>query len=121
MDKPQPLNVTDIEVVVYHGDIANDRYFAKVHFVGLGIYINSFSIQQSARHKGYWVSPPRHSQGLGRFTTTVDFDKNLPTWGIVERRALEAVEQYKRANRDKIPTVSNANFGGRLKDRSMFF
>lgn len=121
MDKPQPLNVTDIEVVVYHGDIANDRYFAKVHFVGLGIYINSFSIQQSVRHKGYWVSPPRHSQGLGRFTTTVDFDKSLPTWGIVEQRALEAVEQYKRAIRDKIPIVNNADFGGNLKRKQTRF
>ena len=97
MPNQQNIEFTDIEAEVYHADFTKRRYFVKVHFVGMGMYINSFSVQPSIREKGLWVSPPTHPQG-GKYTTTVDFDKNKPLWRVVEKKSLEAVNVFAAKN-----------------------
>lgn len=84
----------DIEAEVYQCDKAKDRYFVKVTFVGIGMYINSFSVMPS-NYGGYWVQPPKHRKGAN-WGDTVEFDqKHYPLWGIIERKALDAVALYK--------------------------
>lgn len=87
-----------IEAVVYYHDPNKERYFVKITFVELGMFINSFSVQPS-KYEGQplWVQPPKHRQRNG-FTPTVDFDKSYPLWEVIEQKALEAVGQFNDTN-----------------------
>ena len=83
-----------IEAEVYFYDHTKERFFVKITFVGMGMYINSFSIQASKfENQEYWVQPPKHRQGKG-WTPTVDFDKGYQLWHIIEKKAVEAVKYY---------------------------
>lgn len=92
----EPSTLQDIEASVYYGDLSNDRYYVKIAFVGIGIYVNSFSVMPSKfENQHYWVQPPKHLQKGKGWTPTVDFDKSYPIWEEIERKAIEAVELYK--------------------------
>lgn len=93
-----PTTLTDIEAIVYYGNLEKDMYFVKITFIGIGIFINSFSVLPSKftdTNKQWWVQPPKHRQ-VGRWAGTVDFDKSYGLWPIIEEKAIEAVEQYKK-------------------------
>lgn len=93
-----PATLTDIEASVYHGNFEKDMYFVKITFVGIGVYINSFSVMPTKfvdSDARWWVQPPKHRQARG-WTPTVDFDKSYGLWSIIEEKAIKAVEQYKK-------------------------
>lgn len=97
------MTLQEIEANVYFGDLSNDRYYVKITFVGIGIYVNSFSVMPSKfENQHYWVQPPKHLQKGKGWTPTVDFDKSYPIWEEIERKAIEAVELYKA--QDSSPT-----------------
>lgn len=80
-----------IEAEAYHCDLANERHFVKVTFLGAGMYINSFAVMPSKfENQPLWVQPPKHRQRNG-YVPTVDFDKSYPLWQIVETKSREAV------------------------------
>lgn len=89
--------LTEIEASVYYGDLAKDKYFLKISFIGLGIYANSFLVQPTKfdAESKWWVQPPKHKQG-SKWTATIDFDKTYPLWAEIEKKAVDAVELYKR-------------------------
>jgi len=89
------VELEDIEADVYYHDRENERYFVKVIFHGTGMFINSFSVMPSKfEGQGYWVQAPKYRRG-GGWANTVEFDRSYPLWGIIERKALEAVDRYK--------------------------
>lgn len=93
-----PAMLTDIEVSVYYGNVETDKYYVKVTFCNLGMFANSFMVQPS-KYEGnslWWVQPPKHVQGKGKWVATIDFDKGYGLWAIIEEKAIKAVEQYKR-------------------------
>ena len=98
----EPTTLQEIEADVYFGDLEKDRYYVKITFVGMGIFVNSFSFMPSKfENQPYWVQPPKHLQKGKGWTPTVDFDKSYPLWEEIERNATEAVELYKR--QDSLP------------------
>lgn len=93
----EPMTLNNIEASVYYGDLSTDRYYVKITFVGIGVFANSFSVMPSKfENQPYWVQPPKHLQKGKGWTPTIDFDKSYGLWEIIERKALEAVELYKR-------------------------
>lgn len=89
---------TSIEAEVYYHDPNKERYFVKITFAELGMFINSFSVQPS-KYEGQplWVQPPKHRQRNG-YTPTVDFDKSYQLWEVIEQKALDAVAQFNNTN-----------------------
>lgn len=93
-----------IEAEVYHAQADQEHFFVKVTFVGMGMFINSFTVRPSKfEDQTWWVQPPKHRQGKG-WTATVDFDKSYPTWGIIEQKVAEAVELYKNSSPPVTPS-----------------
>lgn len=89
------IEEADIDAEVYAHDPNKNRFFIKVSFNGIGMYINSFSVLESKfENQEYWVQPPAHFQGKG-WKPTVEFDKtHYPTWNIIEQKCLQAAKDY---------------------------
>lgn len=86
-----------IEADVYFSDTKKNKYFVKVSFLSADMYINSFLVQPSQfPDSPWWVQPPKHFQG-GRWVATVDFSKKSELWKVIQRKAIEAVEQDKHS------------------------
>jgi hypothetical protein len=87
-----------IDVQAYHCDLSKERHYVKVTFAGMGMFINSFSVQPSQfENQPLWVQPPKHRQ-RGGFVPTVDFDKSYPLWQIIEHKARDAVKLCENCN-----------------------
>jgi hypothetical protein len=100
------IEPSDIDVEVYAHDPNKERFFLKVTFNGMGMFINSFSVQPSKfENQEHWVQPPTHRQGQ-RWTQTVDFDKSYPLWNIIEKKSFQAVKDFlgeeARVAKDKV-------------------
>lgn len=89
------LEKDDIEAFIYHCDAEKDRYYARITFLGIGLFLNSFSVMPS-RYEGqeYWVQPPKQKTGVA-WKTIAEFDRSYPLWDIIEQKILEAVKHYK--------------------------
>jgi hypothetical protein len=89
------IDESDIEAEVYAHDEGKDRFFIKVTFNGLGVYINSFAVLPSKfENQEYWVQPPAHRQG-SIWKPTVEFDKtHYATWNIIEQKCLQAAKDF---------------------------
>lgn len=87
------IDESDIEAEVYAHDEDKNRFYIKVTFNGIGMYINSFSVLPSKfDDQDYWVQPPAHRQGTV-WKPTVEFDKtHYATWNIIEKKCLQAVK-----------------------------
>ena len=101
------IDESDIEAEVYASDDKN-RFYIKVTFNGIGMYINSFAVLPSKfENQEYWVQPPAHRQGAG-WKPTIEFDKtHYPTWNIIEQKCLQAVkdslgEEARTSKLDKV-------------------
>lgn len=83
-----------IEAEVYVHDKSKNRFFLKITFVEMGMWINSFTVQPS-KYEGHdwWVQPPKHRQSKG-WTETVDFDKSYQLWNIIQKKSIQAVKDY---------------------------
>ncbi len=89
------IDEADIDAEVYAHDEDKNRFYIKVTFNGLGMYINSFAVLPSKfENQEYWVQPPTHRQGTG-YKATVEFDKtHYATWNIIEKKCLQAAKDY---------------------------
>lgn len=86
---------TAITAEVYFCDPEKDRFFVKINFHGVGMWINSFSVTPSKYEAmEWWVQPPAHRQSKG-WVPTVDFAKGYPIWKIIEEKSIQAVEKVK--------------------------
>ena len=111
MSQASQMVLSDIEIEVYYAKPDEDKYFIKVKFVGLGMYINSFSVQPSENNSEYAVYPPSHKQkdkrtGGFKWASTVDLEKEHPLRLLIERRAIEAVGQYKLENPQRLTIIA---------------
>lgn len=89
------VETTAIEADVYHSDPENDRYFVRISFPDVGMYINSFSVMPSKfEGKPYWVQPPKFRKGKG-WGETVEFNKSSYLWSLIEQKALQAMDDFK--------------------------
>lgn len=127
MSKTNPMKLIDIEIVVYYAKPDEDKYFIKVIFVGLGMYINSFSVMPSENNNEYAVYPPSHRQmdkrtGGFKWTPTVDLEKEHPLRLLIEQRAIEAVGQYKLDNPDRVKKIAKKSaFNNKPKRNTGYF
>lgn len=85
-----------IEADVYLKDTGRKRYYVRMSFPELGMYINSFTVQPSKYpEQPYWVQEPKYLNGRA-WRSHVEFEKRseLGIWQRIEAKAREAVEAY---------------------------
>jgi hypothetical protein len=86
------VDESDIDVEVYKPDFDKNRFFVKVIFRDLGMFINSFKVLPSKIDgQDFWVDPPSHRQG-SQWKKSVEFNKGEPLWYIIEKKCLKAVK-----------------------------
>ena len=92
--KDMDVDEAYIEAEAYYKDPAKERYFVKITFIGLDMFINSFVVQPT-RFEGQpmWVQEPRYMRQR-RWVSHVEFNKHSKLWQIIEDKARAAVEAY---------------------------
>jgi hypothetical protein len=65
-----------IEAEAYYKDPSKERYFVKITFIGLDMFINSFVVQPT-RFEGQpmWVQEPKY-KNQNRWASHVEFNKH---------------------------------------------
>lgn len=96
-----------IEAEAYYKDPSKDRYFVKITFIGLDMFINSFVVQPT-RYEGQplWVQEPKYMK-QNKWVAHVEFNKHSKLWKIIEDKARQAVALYK----DEPVVVETINTG----------
>jgi hypothetical protein len=98
------VDPNEIDAEVYHHDKERNRFYIKVSFTSLGMYINSFVLQPSKyEDQPAWLQPPKHRQGF-KWVGTVDFEKSSELWQVIEQKAREAALDYEQNPPMPLPT-----------------
>jgi len=92
------IDPTRITARVYKQS-AKGVMYVKVDFPDLGMYINSFTVQQSQKYEGLWVQPPK-SCVYGKWITILEFSKTSPLWDLIQDAVLRAVDAYSHEKLD---------------------
>ena len=89
------LSENDITAVVYKFEEAKKKYWVKITLGDTGLYITSFTVQQSPKYpeKGLWVQPPLYKVGK-RWISPVEHSRDSALWKLLERLCIEAVDAY---------------------------
>lgn len=91
------IDDTQVTADVHYADPKKERYYVRITFEGIGLYINSFSVMPSKRDDLMWVQQPKFRTG-SRYMSHAEFDKSSELWQIIEYKAREAVDNYKADN-----------------------
>ena len=77
-------------------------YLVKVSINDIGVYINSITVQPSAKQPDeLWVQSPRFNI-RGRWVWPIQMQKDSPLWKLIEKLALEAVAEYSGESVDDV-------------------
>ena len=96
----------DIEIEVL-GSI-NNGYRLKVNVVDLGFYMFGWTARKSDKNEsGWWVQPAANNVN-GTWKLTVEFNKAMPLWQELEKKCIEAVNDYE--SRPEEPEISEEDF-----------
>jgi len=86
------MNNFDIEIEVL-GSI-NNGYRLKVLVLDLGLFMYGWTARKSDKNTtGWWIQQQAIQVG-GKWKHTPEFNKAIPLWQELEKKCIEAVDQY---------------------------